>query len=405
MKPLALATTLALLIGLAVGVVLERDRGHRVSRVSDSVESAAPPAQNPRTAELEAEVARLAERVAALEAHPRGTATSLPSTASPSSPRPPVAAGPELAALRTEMAALIAKRDGEGLIFLMRRLVALGEVGYPSAMEIAKLLLEDAEKDPSEFGDCDLESALGGNGSIGPGGSSQEWTPLLLWSLNHPELSPPAFRALAVSELNEHSELDTAQIFLAALREERDPEIMQALCDGIAYRMRAGIAEDVETALRTLPLHSPASNVLFDALGNTEGAAAIAALKRLSAPESGDELSRRARAQMSLQAPPASGFLVLSLETGSSWHGAGLRTGDLIVEANGKTPENKTETHKIKNPDGTETMGIAITDWLLMIGEDETVSLRVLRDGEVTPLTVRGKDDRCYGVCVTKGEQ
>lgn len=405
MKPLALATTLALLIGLAVGVVLERDRGHRVSRVSDAVESPAPPAQNPRTAELEAEVARLAERVAALEAHPGGTAAALPSTASPAVPRSPVAVGPELAALRTEMAALIAKRDGEGLIFLMRRLVALGEAGYPTAMEIAKLLLADDEKDPREFGDCDLASALGANGGRSLGGPSKDWTPLLLWALNHPELSPPSFRSLAIAELGGHGDLDTAQIFLAALRAERDPAIIEALCEGITNRMRAGIAEDVEIALRSLPPHTPASDLLFDALGDTEGAAATDALKRLSAPESGEELSRRARAQLSIKVPPASGFVVISLETGSSWHAAGLRTGDLILEANGKRPEDRTESYKFKKPDGTEAAGINVINWQSTIGEDEAVSLRVLRDGEVTSLTVRGKDDLCRGTCVTKEEE
>lgn len=405
MKPLALAAVLALLLGLSVGVVLERDRGHRAARAPDPVESPAPQAQNPRVAELEAEVARLAERVAALEARPRGTAAAPPSAAGPAIPGPTGPAGPALAALRSEMAALIAKRDGEGLIFLMRRLVALGEAGYPTAMEIAKLLLEDAEKDPREFGDCDLEFALGASNVSGPGGPAQDWTPLLVWSLGHPELSPPAFRALAIAELARHSGLDTAHIFLAALSEESDPEITLALCEGVADRMRAGIAEDVEAALRALPLHTPASNVLFKALAETEGAAATAALKRLSAPESGEDLSRRARAQMSLHDPPASGFLVLSLETGSSWHTAGLRCGDLIVEANGRTPVNRTEAFTHKNPDGTETRGINVTDWFLEIGEGETLSLRVLRDGDVRSLTVRGQDDRCYGVCVEKAEK
>ncbi|KAF0241643.1 MAG: hypothetical protein FD180_4334 [Planctomycetota bacterium] len=400
MKAISLAALLALLIGIAAGAVLERDRRNRAPRESAvpaaavAGESSSAAAGSDRISALEAEVAILTSRLSALESRPAtaGPAISWPPfpAASPAS----ADALPKIEAMRAEMAALISKRDGEGLLFLARRLAALGEAAYPSIMEIAKLLLEDEEKDPREFGDYDLDGSLFGDDA----GALQAW------SLAHPDLSPPAFRSRAIEKLANRSDIDVAQLFLAALRTETDADNIALLCEGISGRMRAGISEDVETAMRSLTSNEKALDSLLYGLSCLDEAAALAALKRLSAPQVPASIRERALANLTLLSPPETGYLLLGVEIGSAWHAAGIRTGDLILEANGKPPVGESFTYQTTNADGTVGVATAVSDWSSGIGEDDTVVLRVLRDGATRTVTVQGNDQRWHGSHVNKAE-
>jgi hypothetical protein len=397
MKAAALAAVLALLVGIATGALIERDR--RALRdpampAAAVVAEARPAAPDDRIAALEAEIAAVTSRLAALEARPAAAAPPAAWAAMPAAAPVPADALPRLEAMRAEMAALIAKHDGEGLLFLARRLAALGEAGYPSIMEIAKILIEDMEKDPREFGDCDIAGTLLGEGSV----------PLLTWSLAQPELSPVEFRSMAIDYLSGRVDVDVAHLFLSALRTEPDPELVRQLCENISGRLRPAIMEDVDAAIRSLASNEPAIDRLLEGYDYLEEEAAEAAFKRLSAAGVPPAVRERAQAYLAWRSPPATGYLMLSVETGSSWHAAGIRTGDVIVEANGRIPEDKTYTVKATASDGSEVVTTGSTPWRSEIGEDETLVLRVLRDGEIREVTVRGTDGRWNGSRVEKGE-
>jgi hypothetical protein len=400
LKAVTIASLLALLIGLGAGAVLERDRRQRASvgpespAASSDAASSAGAASADRVAALEAELGRVRSRLEALESRPaaaRDVASWFSATAGV---RPVADPGPELAALRAEMAALVEKRDGEGLLYLARRLAALGEAGYPAVMEIAKLLLDDEVKDPREFGDVDLDGGL----------FVAEFMPLMAWALAHPELSPPRYRVRAADELAVDGTQDVAQLFLRVLRTESDPEVVTHLCEGIAYRMRAGIVSEVEAAARRLHANGAALENLLSGISSLDSPAATEALTRLSAPELPAEVRERAKARLLLyQDPPESGYLVLGVESGSGWHGGGLRTGDLILEMNG-SPVVREETMTAAAVDGSMVEQQVVVSPLMNIGEEETVVLRVLRDGEIRTVTVKGNDGRWRGAPVKKAE-
>ncbi len=400
MKAVALAIVLALLVGLGAGVVIERDRRQRAPReavtpaAAGAGEAPSTAGQDERIAALQADLAIVTARLAALEARPPSSGAVNPWSAGPAAPRASADAGAQVEGMRAEMALLIAKRDGEGLVFLARRLAALGEAGYPSIMEIAKLLLEDEEKDPNEFGYYDLDDSLFG----------QNAGPLMAWALGHPELSPASYRSRAIDQLSGRSDFDVAQLFLSALRTETDPEVVAHLCEGISNRMRAGIAEDVEAAARALQSNEKGIDALLNGLSQLDEPASTDSLKRLAAPEMPVDVRDRARANLMMLSPPESGYLMLSVERGSSWHAAGLRTGDLILDADGKPPHGESYEATYTAPDGTVTKTIGTSEWGAGIGEDDTVVLRVLRDGVTRTVTVRGNDGLWHGSNVEKAE-
>lgn len=380
MKSLAFATLAALLVGLGIGIVIERDRRLPASQEAEvpAASEPRPAAETPRDARvaaLESDLARLSTRLAALEARP-AAAPAPAEWAGPASRPAPVHTGPQLDALRAEMAALIGKRDGEGLVFLVRRLYELGEAGYPSIMEIARLLFEDEEKENPEFGQPSLESVFFAEGMA----------PLSIWALAHPDISPKGFRAGAIESLSGRSDLDVAQVFLAALRQETDPDLLVELCSAISGKFRPAIAEDVEAAARTLT-NEDAIDTLLGALGADASESSEKALRRLAAGAS-DDVRDRAKAELALLSPPDSGFLLMSVNRDSTWYDGGLRTADLILEVNGR-----------RVSDDQDALAM-----LQNAGETDTLVLKVRREGEVRSVTVRGSDGLWEGWMVAKPE-
>ena len=375
MKTLAPVLLLTLALGIGAGVVFERDRRalrEELSRPAPEVAAVTPagagpatdaskPESDPRVESLEGEIRSLKARIAALEA---GGAAARASVARAGPVEAPEVVSAKIEELRARLQPLLDKKDGVGLVFLLRHLAALGEPGFPLAVEIAQMLYADSELETPQFGDYDFDV------------SEEAFDPLLTWALTHPAQSFPWLRSQAVDTLSDRNNLDAAALFLAALRNETDTEVAVELAREISNLARPAMTAEISDAAVRLGANREAREILMEALVDLDTPESRKAVETMSGAED-PVLQETARLELLVAElvarPTATGVLLTHVPTGSGWEAAGARAGDILLDCDGSPFQ-----------DFADFQSRATN-----AAEGATLTFRARRAGDVVTLSVR----------------
>ncbi|MCE9582970.1 MAG: PDZ domain-containing protein [Planctomycetes bacterium] len=326
-----LSVLLAFAAGIAAGLFIAKARLQSlessapvptpVTAPEPAPEDPAPPVADGASAESsrEAEDSRALEaalkEVAELEALLAEAGIDLPQSMDPQ------AAAKKVAELRKQMAALIAKKDGKGLMGVMRALAKLGPAGYASAAQIAELLARDVASGRLEFGlnTYDFQRSLTG-----------AMVPVLNWALQHPDAASPWLRAQAASWLPWRTGSGAATSYLNLLKAERDPAVAAQLAAAIANLARPDMAGAIEAAALANAKNPQALETLLKSLGALKGDKGAQALESLS-HSSDPAVAGPALMQLLTVRPPAPGILVTTIVPKSQAEGVGMLKGDIIT--------------------------------------------------------------------------
>jgi hypothetical protein len=269
---------------------------------------------------------------------------------------------------------LLAKKDGHGLLKLMRELALLGEPGYVAALKIAEVLGRDVESGGGEFGAS--ASALHNVLQSSPG--------MLEWALRHPDLASAWMRLRAIGPMMAQLEPDPAALFGELLRSEKDANVAASLAGGLYSMSRAGSEQALIDAARGQT--GQAARTLVEALANLGTTEARAGLRELAASQ--DPVLRDEASYQALRLdPPSPGVLISGLVPKGQAESAGLRRGDLVLSYN----------------------GAPVTGFDQLRGEvqktsaDHLVPIVVQRGNETVTLQIRGQQIGIYGDEVKPG--
>ncbi|MEK7469741.1 MAG: PDZ domain-containing protein [Planctomycetota bacterium] len=271
-------------------------------------------------------------------------------------------------ALIKEIPGLLARKDGHGLLKLMRELALLGEAGYVAALKIAEVLGRDVESGGGEFGAS--ASALHNILQSSPG--------MLEWALRHPELASAWMRLRAIGPMMAQLEPDPAVLFGELLRSEKDPNVAASLAGGLYSMTRAGSEASLLDAARGQT--GQAARTLVEALANLGTPEALAGLRELAASQNPDLRDEGAYQLIRLD-PPAPGVLISGLVPKGQAESAGLHRGDLVLSYNGAPV---TAFDKLRE----EVQKTSV---------DQLVPIVVQRGNETVTLQIRGQQIGIYG--------
>ncbi|KAF0243956.1 MAG: HtrA2 [Planctomycetota bacterium] len=370
MKTLLPAILVAFILGAVFGVAASRrresappsgeraDPGRSAEAQAGAAPGSRPSSDDPRRL-LEEENRLLRERIARME---RGSAPS----AEESEKR--------AKELIKRIPGLLAKKDGHGLLKLMRELALLGEPGYVAALKIAEVLGRDVENGGGEFGAS--ASALHNVLQSSPG--------MLEWALRHPDLASAWMRLRAIGPMMAQLEPDPAALFGELLRNEKDPNVSASLAGGLYSMARAGSEQALIDAARGQT--GQAARTLVEALANLGTPEARAGLRELAASQD-PALRDEASYQVLRIDPPSAGVLISGLVPKGQAEAAGLRRGDLVLSYNGSPV----------------TAFDRLREEVQKTSAEHLVPIVVQRGNETVTLQIRGQQIGIYGDEVKPG--
>lgn len=295
------------------------------------------------------------------------TPASEPAPVAPSSDPPgpgpsPVqpAAGSALEDLRARVPALTTRQDGPGLIKLMRDLAALGEEGYPAALEILDLLLKAQDETGKIMG-------MSGQYFL-VRTASADIAALMAWALKNPSVASAELRSQLGNRITWQDAIDPGTVLLAALEVETDPRLRRVY----ASQLENCMTEEIAARVRALATNSPElAEQVVDALRQSHLPGSRKSLEALIL-ESPDPAVRE-DARRSLEAMQSQERGIFVRRTYGS--GSPLRRGDIIVSANGSKIDSR----------------FALWTLLRNVGSEELVSMSVIRDGELVTIQLAQK--------------
>jgi len=323
MKSVAFASLLCLGAGLAAGVWFERHRaataaGPASARSGDATaEDVLEPLGPPR--DLGAELQTAKDQVRALNSQ----VASL--KGAQSAPPDPASIEAMVRDLRAKIPELVEKKDGLGLLSLMKELAALGPEGYRDAMDIAEIFRKEFGNGNEAFGLDKVQFNKAWSGTM---------VPLMTWALANSADASPWFRAKSVHMLYWVSDVDAAPIFLDAMAKEKDPGVAQALAGYLARLAKPEMVGDLQEAIhqneKRAQTFQPMVQALVD-LHTPESAAALRDLQ-LSAPPA---LAAALELAIVEHSPPAPGIMITTTQPKSQAQKVGLQKGDILMSYDG----------------------------------------------------------------------
>jgi hypothetical protein len=364
MKSAALACLLCLGAGLAAGVWIERHRASTEARVvpaghgasSNSTGDALEPEGPARdmNAELQAakdQVRTLNSQVAELKG-------------AQSAPLDPASIEAKVRDLRAKIPELVEKKDGAGLLAIMKDLAALGPEGYRDAMDVAEMFRKEFGNGNEAFGIDKERFNKAWSGTM---------VPLMTWALANPADASPWFRAKAVHMLYWVSDVDAAPIFVNAMANEKDPAVAQALAGYLARLAKPEMIPDLEAAIKQNEKRAQTFQPMVQALVDLHTPESGAALRdlQLSAPPA---LAASLELALIEHSPPAPGIMITGMQPKSQAAKVGLQKGDILMSYDGT---------EIKSMDQLKKAVQAKPD-------KELVPVMVNRGGTLVPVQITG---------------
>ncbi len=324
MKSAAFACLLCLGAGLAAGVWLERRRASTAGHASASQRGASAPGEDaiepdgaPR--DFDAELKTAKDQVRALNSE----VASL--KGSQAVPPDPATVAAKVADLRAKIPELVEKKDGVGLLALMKELAALGPEGYRDAMDIAEIFRKEFGNGNEAFGLDKVQFNKAWSGTM---------VPLMTWGLANPGDASAWFRAKSVHMLYWVSDIDAAPIFLEAIANEKDPAVAQALAGYLARLAKPEIVGELASAIKQHEGRAQTYQPMVQALVDLHTPESGAALRDL---QSGAPPALAAALQLALveHSPASPGIMITGTQPKSQAQKVGLQKGDIIVSYDG----------------------------------------------------------------------
>ena len=353
---LAIIVGISLAAGVAIGAWLRPAETVTIRR-TDAVTAQAGGAGSHADAE---EISSLRARAAELRSGPASQ-----------SPRTAAAPPADAASLRTRRDELVAKKDGEGLLALIRECLRAGPEGYALALEIAVLLGDD-------------EDSFSLNGEILERLEKGGLQPAITWALQHSEGLPAESLELAIwaAGLNPEDHAPDALRLLLALADthpdgdiassaashlRRLPSSMDPELDAFVRR-HAADSELLSNALTALAKHKYAGldEIFSDLVASQRDNEATLVVLASRMGDSGTpashallaSLARDARPLVSQEAgfqlirlnPPVSGLLVERVWIRKADTPSILRRGDIVTACNGSAVVGQGDFWKYSRP-------------------------------------------------------
>jgi hypothetical protein len=377
MKTAAVLTGLAFALGALLGVMARRAQA---APVADASREAAPAAKAPSAA-LAAARARLAELQAASPA------------AAPATPAPPTAAE-----LRARFDKLVAARDGEGLLQLIKDCKAAGPQAYPLALEIGVLIEKDSRHGPKTLGlNYRYSDRLYWGGLYFAAswalshaeGLSDEIMEYATWCTGRGAESKRADAVQALIAFVESAPAgdnrrQAAGFLYAAVkdfapeveafvrRHTDEPEMVDPLVSSLIWQGSAETDALIEELSRT-PRDEKATIALLDLAGHRASDRTVALIAGY-ASDPRPAVQEEARFQLIRARPPVKGNLVEKCDpSGKAW-AAGLRRGDIVTAWNGVEFSTQDELWKAQKPT-TRDLNASFTVVVLRGGEKVTLTV------------------------------
>ncbi|MEK7469740.1 MAG: PDZ domain-containing protein [Planctomycetota bacterium] len=323
MKSAALVCLLCLGAGLAAGVWLERHRAGTATgassagRASANGEDVLEPEGPPRDVEAELQTAK--DQVRALNSQ----VASL--KGGQSAPLDPASVEARVRDLRAKIPELVEKKDGAGLIAIMKELAALGPEGYRDAMDVAEIFRKEFGNGNEAFGIDKVQFNKAWSGTM---------VPLMTWALANAADASPWFRAKSVHMLYWVSDVDAAPIFLEAMAKEKDPGLAQALAGYLARMAKPEMVGDLEAAIRGNEKRPQTFQPMLQALVDLHTPESGSALRNLQLDAS-PALAAALEIAIIEHAPPAPGIMITSTQPKSQAQKVGLQKGDILMSYDG----------------------------------------------------------------------
>ncbi|MBI2921340.1 MAG: hypothetical protein HYY18_09685 [Planctomycetes bacterium] len=278
---------------------------------------------------------------AAGEAAAPAASAARPAAVDPTAPRTPdAAAGTATASaadLLRALPALVERRDVAGLADLFRKLAALGEAGYPAAMQLYAAVFPD--------GEASLEEAL----ERAPFQEAlRPWLfrdpALLAWALEHSEAAPAGFRFEAAERFPRCAGADAGAMFLRLILTERDDSVAERMRSWLPFLADESMADRLVEIARTAPVddiwddHTDSLVQTIASFSTPAGERAFDLLLRDENPR----VREAAAFERIRRHPPATGALVCYSAGPDEFFSAGrgeeqpLRRGDILLSMEGR---------------------------------------------------------------------
>lgn len=321
MKAAALACLAGLGAGLAAGIWFER---HRASSDGAAHAAGAVPAEDPLEPigpprDPEAELAAAKDAIRSLSSEVAVL------KGAQSAPPDPASVAAKVADLRARIPELVEKKDGLGLLALMKVLAGLGPEGYRDAMDIAEIFRKEFGNGNEAFGLDKVQFNKAWSGTM---------VPLMTWALANAADASPWFRAKSVHMLYWVSDVDAAPIFVEAMAKEQDPNVAQALAGYLARLAKPEMVGDLEAAIRQNEKRAQTFQPMVQALVDLHTPESLAALRNLQASAPGP-LAAALELAVIEHSPPSPGIMITGTQPKSQAQKVGLQKGDIIVSYDG----------------------------------------------------------------------
>ncbi|MEK7466194.1 MAG: hypothetical protein AAB074_02160 [Planctomycetota bacterium] len=296
---------------------------------------------------------------------------------------PKAAAPPDLKAKAAELCAKIpALRDAgdkEALYKLLQELAALGEPGFPGALEIA-LLLGNDEGSPLRLVDDDPRFP-------------EVFTPGLLafadWALRKRDGVPPWLARLSMRGLSRAYDRDPAPPFFAYLAHCGDSANAETAVNFLRGLEVPSLAPAIADAVRGQAKNARLAWELLEGLGRIKSPVALQHFEALAASSDPAVAALGARGLATVRPPPERAALTFNGDTTSFTQPYGLDWGDVVVSLDATTLTSVDHLKDLyaKAPDGTPQILTIERDGKLM-------RIRVTHykgGGSIEPLLPSGK--------------